>query len=116
VAKQEFYESYNQHYLKMIVFDIGANVGSFARDVIDCSFSQLHLFEPSESNYILLQEQFGSLEQIIINKVGTGEKVEQVTLWSDWIGTGASTFFNKVLRCWQMISTPCFRSKLILAQ
>ena len=85
------------YYPNMIVFDVGANVGSFAKEVVKNSYAELHLFEPLESNCRVLQEHFASHKNVILNEIGMGEKDEEIFLWSNWAGTGASTFFTKGL-------------------
>lgn len=86
-----------RQYPAMIVFDVGANIGDFVEIIINNLYHKLYVFEPLRANFKTLQEKFGDDESIILNNVGCSDKSEEIVLWSNWEGAGASTFFLKGL-------------------
>lgn len=79
-----------------IVFDVGANVGSWTRVLLQgCAekVSQVHMFEPSKMNC----EALARIDdpRIVLNCFGLGDREERRELYSDKPGSGLASLYNR---------------------
>ncbi len=71
--------------VRPVVFDIGANVGAYASEVISVfgEDAQLYCFEPLRKAYAALNAAVAGRKNVRTYDFGFGEKDEAVTLYSD---------------------------------
>ena len=81
-----------------IVFDVGANKGQYTLQLLRQSsdrISQIHLFEPVLANCETLKQI--NDPRVIVNCFGLGDKEEQRQLYSDAIGSGLGSLYDRQL-------------------
>ena len=83
---------------RFILFDIGANIGSYSLIVADLfPRSTIYSFEPSKASFDLLEKNTKLNLQINCVQTAFGEDTKQVNLYSDQIASGMASFFNRDL-------------------
>lgn len=82
-----------------IVFDVGANIGSYSSAVISRLGKKvkLYCFEPSKKTFELLASNLTPYENVELFNFGFGNKVESVTLYSNAEGSGLASIYNRRL-------------------
>jgi FkbM family methyltransferase len=81
---------------KYIIFDCGGNTGSYTELILELKDKlageiDIHIFEPSQTCYEILERKFGSLENIYSHKYAVSDRNSQTELYYPWVGsTGAS--------------------------
>lgn len=82
-----------------VVFDVGANVGEYSLEVISVFGKKVRLycFEPSKKSFISLMQNFRDYENVKVYNLGFGEKDKTTTLYSDQIGSGSASLFDRRL-------------------
>lgn len=73
---------------KVVVFDVGANVGHYTRDVLEIADAlalsvEVHLFEPMRSSFERLQEAFAHRQDVVLNNFGASEAGGTGTIYFD---------------------------------
>lgn len=79
----------------MVVFDVGANVGDWARLVLSINSNiQLHCFEPSQVTFKKMRK-YDWPKNCLINNVGLGSKSEKRTMWVFEPGSGMNSLYKR---------------------
>jgi len=79
------------------VFDVGANRGEYALAVLDRRpLAQLHCFEPSKLTFDLLTKTLHN-RAAVLNNCGLGEREDEMTLYSNGIGSGLASLSHRRL-------------------
>jgi len=73
---------------KVILFDIGANVGKYTQVLLDKSTHlnntvKIHLFEPTHACFDILQKKFSHIDQVVLNKKAVSNKFKTVEIFYD---------------------------------
>jgi FkbM family methyltransferase len=92
-------ESY-QRESKVILFDIGANMGEYSEMIIShCNKLnlnyQLHLFEPQKECFEILKAKFDSNKNVIINNIAISNSTESITFFVESSGSSMSSFYKR---------------------
>jgi FkbM family methyltransferase len=82
-----------------VFFDVGANVGRYASQVIArlAKRVRLYCFEPSERAFEVLAQNLGGHEDVQLFDFGFGDKEELVTLHSDYQTSGLASVYERRL-------------------
>jgi FkbM family methyltransferase len=82
-----------------VVFDVGANVGTYSEAILRAFGSRVHLhaFEPSASAFALLEAAVGSHENVRLHQVGLGVRDERLTLYSNEPASGLASVYPRRL-------------------
>lgn len=82
-----------------ILFDVGANVGKYCQVLhrIFGEHSRIFAFEPSASAFEVLGKNTTKLRNIELFRFGFGQKVEEVTLFSDREASGLASIYKRKL-------------------
>lgn len=82
----------------LVVFDVGANVGSYTNMVLDCLDDrvQVHAFEPSLQTFEQLRKNVTS-NQVQLNNFGCSDTTHTMSLYSDKSGSGMTSVYNRRL-------------------
>lgn len=83
---------------KLVIFDVGANVGGYTNMVLDClgSKAQVHAFEPSSSTFEMLQKNVNG-ELVKLNNMGCSDTTQTMSLYSDKNGSSLASVYNRKL-------------------
>jgi FkbM family methyltransferase len=83
-----------------VIFDVGANVGNYSREV-SAYFSsvdfRLYSFEPSVVTFKKLIETTAAIPQIIPENIGFGDEIKQVLLYADKDTSGFASVYQRDL-------------------
>ena len=81
-----------------LIIDIGANKGLYSNAVLE-KFPEvnLHMFEPSSTNYKILLETFGKNKNVIINQSAVSEGASTMELFYDHSGSGLASLTKRNL-------------------
>lgn len=80
-----------------LVIDIGANIGDYANEVLNVWPNvEIHLFEPSKTNYQILQQRF-ALPHVVINNKALSNKSGTGYLYADKEGSGLASLGKRRL-------------------
>lgn len=84
---------------KIVVFDVGANVGGYSMAIKNVfgESVEIHCFEPSLSTYKKLKERLSSLKTVFINNFGLGDKKNRLKLYSDHEGSELASVYDRKL-------------------
>jgi FkbM family methyltransferase len=85
---------------KIIIFDIGANMGEYSEMIIShCnklnSNYELHLFEPQKECVEVLKAKFNSNKNVIINNVAVSNATESITFFVEASGSPMSSIYKR---------------------
>ena len=81
---------------RFILFDIGANIGSYSLLVAGLyPGSIIYSFEPSKATFNLLEENTKLNSQINCVQIAFGEDTKQADLYSDQTGSGLASLYNR---------------------
>ena len=84
---------------KIIIFDVGANVGRYSlllQDVFQGNCS-IHAFEPSKSTFQKLLLNIKNKENINLNNFGFGDENKKMMLYYDFPGSGLASVYERRL-------------------
>ncbi len=82
-----------------LAVDIGANIGSYAHQLLKSKPElELHLFEPSTSNYSKLISRFENNSNIFINQLAISNRNDSAILYGDFDGSPLSSLSNRNLK------------------
>jgi FkbM family methyltransferase len=84
----------------LIVFDVGANIGSYsllATEILGDRPFKIFAFEPAKAAYSMLAESTKSIPGITTFNFGLGEKPEDIKLYANYEGSGATTLYKEAL-------------------
>lgn len=82
-----------------VIFDVGANVGSYVGQILRIvgADAKVYAFEPSREAFAKLQQGYGKLPNVQLMPVGIGATGSTATLWSAVPGSVlASTYVNPI--------------------
>lgn len=82
---------------ELILFDVGANAGNYCillSQVLQNPQKKLFAFEPSKFSFPLLVENTAALNEIKCFNFGLGKQDENVTLYANYEGSGATTLYR----------------------
>jgi len=86
---------------KLIIFDVGANVGSYSEMVLDVlskinvSEYELHLFEPQKSCFETLLKKFGNHQNIRINPFALSDAQGEALINADFSGSSSASLYDR---------------------
>lgn len=84
---------------KLTVFDVGANVGNYAKALFDVFGKNvtIHSFEPSKATYQKFVENTQGISQIIANNFGISDIEQNLTLYTDTDHSGLASVYHRNL-------------------
>lgn len=80
------------------IFDIGANVGNYAKKVLDNishPHQTIHCFEPSAHTFAVLYQTHGAKPQFRLNNFGLSDTAGSLKLFKDFEGSGLASLYNR---------------------
>ncbi len=82
-----------------VIFDVGANEGQYAAQVLKIigDEGQLYCFEPSKTTFAQLQRYIGSRPNVILHNIGLGEAEEVRTLYTGALDSGLASLYPRRL-------------------
>jgi FkbM family methyltransferase len=82
-----------------IIFDVGANQGQYAEQVLKVvgNKARLHCFEPSQTTFAHLLQRLGSYPNVTLYNVGLGEAQENCTLFTGASDSGLASLYRRRL-------------------
>jgi FkbM family methyltransferase len=91
----------NMKYFKPVIFDVGANIGDYAKEAKSFFNNNLEIycFEPSITTCELLQKNITG-DNVHIYNFGFGDKSESVELYYNALGSGQASIFPKRKKFW----------------
>lgn len=90
---------YSSKNRQAIIFDVGANIGSYSSTVISRlgKTVRLYCFEPSKKAFELLASNIAEHRNVELFNFGCGDKEEFVTLYCDVEGSGLASVYERRL-------------------
>lgn len=90
-----------KHKEQLVIFDCGANVGSYANMILNVSGSfgnkvSIYLFEPSKLCFEVLNRNFGSFKNVFINQIGVSNKNGLDDLYYPWEGAAGASLSSSI--------------------
>lgn len=87
---------------KTIIFDVGANIGSYTETVKSVATSsnialEVHLFEPTQSCFSGLKKLFEEEGNIVLNNFGLSDEKGKRTIYYDFEKSGLASLYNRNL-------------------
>ncbi len=84
---------------RAVIFDVGANVGDYAREVSEVFDSkvELHCFEPSKATFEELTRRTSTIEGVVLNQLGVGSSTTTATLYTDGKGSTLASLYPRDL-------------------
>jgi|LSQX01.1.fsa_nt_gb FkbM family methyltransferase len=86
------------HSNKLVIFDVGANVGQFSNLLLDALGQQpleIHAFEPSQLAFDALRASFETCPQVRLNHLALGSSKHKAPLYSDKEGSTMSSLYQR---------------------
>ena len=85
----------------LIIFDCGANVGSYAKMILEISGGfknrvSMYLFEPSRKCFETLKGELGNKSNLYLNQLGVADKNTTAKLFYPWQGAAGASLSDKV--------------------
>jgi FkbM family methyltransferase len=82
-----------------VVFDVGANVGSYSREVVRRLGGGLRLycFEPAAAPFATLQAALAHDPEVVLNQLGLGDREGQMTLFTDPNNSALASLYRRDL-------------------
>lgn len=82
-----------------IIFDIGANKGSYASQLLYVlgNTARIYCFEPSRKAFEMLHSNLSKHDNVFLYNFGFGDKEEELTLYSDHEGSGLASVYKRRL-------------------
>jgi len=87
---------------KITVFDIGANVGDYTQILLDRSIVfqkqlKIHVFEPTQSCYKVLENKFSGIEEVVLNQEAASNSNETVKIYFNEQKSGLASLYKRNL-------------------
>lgn len=87
---------------EIIIFDIGANIGEYSQMLLDYTAkaninSSLHVFEPTNECFKILESKFGTMPKIFINKQALSDAEGEVEIFYDKEKSGLASLYKRNL-------------------
>jgi len=84
---------------KIILFDIGANIGEYSQILLDKSSHlnkvEIHLFEPTQACFDILQKKFAHFDEVVLNKRAVSNNFETVEIFYDEQKSGLASLYKR---------------------
>ena len=81
-----------------IILDVGANIGIYTAEAVSkIPNAQIHLFEPSKSNFAKLQSRFAGNPNIHLNNLAISDISGVANLYTDEYGSGLASLTKRKL-------------------
>lgn len=97
-----------------VFVDVGGNIGLYTESILrNFDAAQIHIFEPSAVNTVILEEKFKDLKQVIINPCGLSKTGFSAPLYADWQGSPMASLSKRTLRNYKLDFVPQEEIKLI---
>lgn len=107
----DFHTNGEEHFLKeyihslggeIALFDIGANVGGYSEILIEICKRKglqyhLHLFEPTQACYSILQQKFSRNNNVLLNNVGVSDADSTSEIFYDAEKSGFASLYQRDL-------------------
>lgn len=90
-----FTRDIKKNYKTLTVFDIGANLGEYSSEFLDCSDVFVHLFEPQVKCFNALLDKFKNNNSFILNNFGVSSSNKEAILYSDVEGSGLASLYER---------------------
>lgn len=92
---------------RTIVFDVGANIGSYTETVKNIATSknvdlEVHLFEPTKSCFSVLKKLFNEENNIVLNNFGLSDQKGERTIYYDFEKSGLASLYNRKLEAYSL--------------
>lgn len=92
---------------KIIVFDIGANIGDYtamlqAESLPNQLNLEIHLFEPTKSCFSVLTEKFNNDKNIILNNFGASSEESEAVIFYDKEQSGLASLYDRNLDAYNL--------------
>lgn len=92
---------------KVILFDIGANVGKYTQVLLGKSTHlnnkvKIHLFEPTHACFDILQKKFSHFDQVVLNKKAVSNKFKTAEIFYDEQKSGLASFYKRNLNAYSI--------------
>ena len=83
-----------------VIFDVGANVGDYSKEVFSVlgENTRLHCFEPSKKAFILLGENLKNYQNVKLYNIGFGEENKTAVLFSNEKGSVLGSLYSRKLK------------------
>lgn len=87
---------------KIIIFDIGANIGDYTKILLEETKTyslkpEIHMFEPTESCFSVLTEKFGNDRNVILNNFGVSSEDGEAVIFYDKEQSGLASLYDRNL-------------------
>jgi FkbM family methyltransferase len=84
---------------KTIIFDVGANVGDYAKEIINYFKNDaiIHCFEPSKFTYNTLVKNIGDSNNVYLNNIGLGSIESEMTLFTNEASSVIASLYQRKL-------------------
>ena len=97
------FKKFQKYKNKIVIFDIGANVGNYSSILIEESKKiglqiELHIFEPTKSCFKILESKFSHIENIFLNNFGLSEKEGKSLIYFDKETSGLASLYKRDLK------------------
>jgi FkbM family methyltransferase len=88
---------------KVVIFDIGAHVGSYAEIIRENLFVnkmqyEMHLFEPTRESFKMLQSKFSEDDCMILNNFGFSSEEKECIIYYDKEKSGLASLYKRDLK------------------
>jgi FkbM family methyltransferase len=85
---------------EVVLFDVGANVGAYSQMFLDKGIQSnlqiyLHVFEPMQSCFEILQKKFFGLDWVTLNKLATSNQEGQGEIFYDTPGSSLASLHHR---------------------
>lgn len=95
------------NHTEIILFDIGANIGEYTQVLLDKSTYlnnkvKIHLFEPTQACFDILQKKFAHFDEIVLNKKAVSNNFETVEIFYDEQKSGLASLYNRNLNAYSI--------------
>lgn len=92
---------------KVILFDIGANIGKYTQRLLDKSTHlnnkvEIHLFEPTKACFDILQKKFAHFDEVVLNKKAVSNNFETVEIFYDEQKSGLASLYKRNLNAYSI--------------
>ena len=103
---------------KVIIFDVGANIGNYTLMLQSMTSSkrinvEFHLFEPTKECFKLLVEKFGYDKSVFLNNFGASSKNYEASIFYDKKGSGLASLYKRNLDAYNLNFSYIFLNKEI---
>lgn len=93
---------------KIVVFDIGANIGEYSQIIENKARSlglniELHLFEPTKSCFHILSQKFYDHPNIYLNNFGVSNEDREATIFYDRELSGLASLYKRNLDAYNFL-------------